>query len=37
VYTPEEEVRLLQNRQNWLKEQLDSITREIERRSKPAE
>ncbi len=27
----------LQNRQNWLKEQLDSITREIERRSKPAE
>ena len=34
--TPEEEMRLLQNRQTWLREQLDAVTSEIENRSKPA-
>lgn len=34
--TPEEEMSLLQNRQTWLKEQLDAVTSAIEHRSKPS-
>lgn len=33
----ESEFQVLQDRQNWLKEQLDAVTREIESRSKPSE
>lgn len=33
----ESEMVWLQNRQNWLKEQLDAVTHEIERRNTPSE
>jgi len=33
----ESDIQALQNQQNWLKEQLDAVTHEIENRQKPSE
>lgn len=35
-HAADSEIQSLQNRLHWLKEQLDSVTRELEERSKPS-
>lgn len=35
-YAADSEIQYLQNQQNWLKDQLDAVTREIEERTKPS-